>query len=124
MNISALPISGRAFCAIQRISFMQGGDKMEYRITYGEGSIQKQAVRKPQIRLKWKALLPALCALVFAVTLAVPSGRLWLRDLILPGDEEITASALENLAQNLGNGVSVGEAVAVFCDEIIYGEAD
>ena len=93
---------------------------MAYRITYGEGSIQKQSVKLTKIR--WKPILLGICVSALALTLVIPGGRIWLRDLILPGDEEVTAVALEDLAQNLGNGVSLEEAVDAFCYEIIHGQ--
>jgi hypothetical protein len=53
----------------------------------------------------------------------VPQGRLWLRDLLLPGDEEITASALEGMVSDLRAGEPVREAVEAFCREILAGGA-
>ena len=94
---------------------------MAYRITYGENNIQKQHGRK---KIKWKPIVVGILALTLAVTLCIPAGRLWLRDLILPGNEEITAGALENLAEDLENGVSLGDAVDAFCYEIIHGQEE
>lgn len=95
---------------------------MSYRITYGEGRIKKKAVSLPKI--KWKPILVGISAAALAVTLVVPGGRLWLRDLILPGDEEVTVGALEVLVEDLGNGVSLEEAVDAFCYEIIHGQTN
>jgi hypothetical protein len=95
---------------------------MAYRITYGDGNIQKQSVRTRKI--KWKPILVGISVSALAVTLFIPAGRLWLRDMILPGDEQITAGALEDLAEDLGNGVSLGDAVDAFCYEIIHGQED
>jgi hypothetical protein len=95
---------------------------MAYRITYSEGSISKQTVASRKINRK--PILIGIFAGVLALTLVIPAGRLWLRDLLLPGDEDITAGALEALAEDLGDGVSLGEAVDAFCYEIIHGQTD
>ena len=95
---------------------------MAYRITYSEGSISKQTVASRKIN--WKPILIGVFAGVLALTLVIPAGRLWLRDLLLPGDEDITAGALEALAEDLGDGVPLGEAVDAFCYEIIHGQTN
>jgi hypothetical protein len=94
---------------------------MAYRITYGEGTIQKRTVKVPTLR--WKRLMMGIVVSVLAVTLAIPTGRLWLRDLLLPGDEQITAAALESMVEDLRCGEPVGEAVETFCKGILAGGA-
>lgn len=94
---------------------------MGYRITYENGSIRKETVKIH--KLKWKQCLIGMMAAVLAFALMIPGGRLWLRDLILPGDEEITAAALENMVGELRSGEPVGEALEAFCREILAGGA-
>lgn len=94
---------------------------MGYRITYENGSIRKETVKIN--KLKWKQCLIGMIAAVLAFALMIPGGRLWLRDLILPGDEEITAAALENMVGELRSGEPVGEALEAFCREILAGGA-
>ena len=72
-------------------------------------------------RLKWRRWAIAVSAAALAVAMLVPQGRLWLRDLMLPGDEEITAAALEGMVEDLRAGEPLGEAVEAFCKEIIAG---
>ena len=92
---------------------------MGYRITYENGMIHKENIR--QHRISWKWWGAGILAAAVAVTLMVPQGRLWIRDLFLPGDEEITASALESMVADLRAGEPLGEAVEAFCREIIAG---
>jgi hypothetical protein len=90
---------------------------MGYRITYENGVIRKQAVRVRQV--KWKRWGAGAAATGLAIALMFPAGRLRIRDLLLPGDEEITAAALEGMVSDLRAGEPVGEAVESFCREII-----
>lgn len=92
---------------------------MGYRITYENDVIRKSVLRIPCLR--WRRWGIGLGAAALAVSLLIPGGRLWLRDLLLPGDEEITASALESMIADLRSGEPVGEAVEAFCKEIISG---
>ena len=93
---------------------------MAYRITYDQSNVRKKSVRFPRIR--WKRCAVLFSAAVLGLMVIIPAGRMWLRDLLLPGDEEVTAVALEGLAEDIESGVSVGEAVDAFCREIIYAE--
>ena len=72
-------------------------------------------------RGNWKKWGVVAASAAFAVTLMVPQGRLWLRDLILPGDEDVTAAALEGIVSDLRSGEPLGEAVDTFCKEILAG---
>lgn len=74
-------------------------------------------------QIKWKKWGAAFAAAGLAVTLMVPRGRLWVRDLLLPGDEDITAAALEGIVSDLRAGEPLGEALETFCKEIIAGGA-
>lgn len=92
---------------------------MGYRITYENGVIRKQILRIR--RFRWKRWGVGGITAVLALMLMLPDGRLWIRDLLLPGDEEVTAVALENMVSDLRSGEPVGEAVEAFCKEIIAG---
>ena len=59
--------------------------------------------------------------MALAVSLMVPQGRLWLRDLLLPGNEDVTAAALESMVTDLRDGEAIGQAVESFCKEILAG---
>ena len=103
------------------ICYPKGVDDLGYQITYENGTMRKQTLRRR--RIKWKRLGIGLSAAAMAVTMLVPQGRLWLRDLILPGDEEVTAAALEEMVSDLRDGQPIGEVVEAFCREIIAGGA-
>lgn len=92
---------------------------MGYRITYDNGVAKKEVIRAQ--RVNWKKWGVVAASAAFAVTLMVPQGRLWLRDLILPGDEDVTAAALEGIVTDLRSGEPLGEAVDTFCKEILAG---
>ena len=92
---------------------------MGYRITYDNGAIRKQTVRIR--RIKWKRWSAGAVGIVLAVSLMVPQGRLWLRDLLLPGNEDVTAAALESMVTDLRDGEPIGQAVESFCKEILAG---
>ena len=94
---------------------------MGYRIIYDKGTIHKETVRAR--RFRWKRWGIGFAGVALAAALMVPQGRLWLRDLLLPGDEEITASALEGMVSDLRAGEPVREAVEAFCREILAGGA-
>ena len=94
---------------------------MGYRITYENGVIRKQMLRVR--RLRWKRWGAGVAAAGLAVALMLPAGRLWIRDLLLPGDEEITAAALESMVSDLQAGEPMGEALETFCKEILAGGA-
>ena len=74
-------------------------------------------------QIKWKKWGAAIAAAGLAVTLMVPRGRLWVRDILLPGDEDITAAALEGMVSDLRSGEPLGDAVETFCKEILAGGA-
>ena len=94
---------------------------MGYRITYENGVIRKQTLKKR--RIMWKRWSVGTVTAILAIALMVPQGRSWFRDLLLPGDEEVTAAALEGMVSDLRDGQSIGEALETFCKEIIAGGA-
>lgn len=92
---------------------------MSYRIVYGEEPVFKQK----KIRTGRIAAYTAVCLILFAsLTLKFwPSGAELLQEVFLPGDAEVTRHALSNMAENLRAGEAIGDAVAVFCREIVDG---
>lgn len=89
---------------------------MGYRIAYEDSNVIKTPLRRK--RKTWRLLAVAL-ALV--IGLSIPQVRRTLRDIVLPGKEEITAKALGDLVTDLRRGEPFGEAVEAFCLEIIHG---
>lgn len=90
---------------------------MGYRIEYDSGTAVKGAVHRSM--LKTRRILILLTAVVVTAFLVLPTVRRSLRDLLLPGDDTVTAQALQGLVEDLRAGEPVSEAMEVFCREII-----
>lgn len=90
---------------------------MGYRIEYDGGERIYTQLRPKRRRWIGWASVAAVCTL--AVALMIPAVRTALWYWILPGNEQVTASALENLAEDLGAGEKFGTAFEAFCQEII-----
>lgn len=93
---------------------------MSYRIVYGEEPL---CYRRNQLRLRNVARYTLVCIVLFAVLTVGfwPSGRDALLEAILPGDAAVTRQAIVNMAENLKSGEAIGDAVTVFCREIVDG---
>lgn len=55
----------------------------------------------------------------FSAVCMIPQVRAALRDLLLPGDPEVTATALERLVEAVSEGEAIQTALTEFCREII-----
>ena len=98
----------------------KSGENMAYQITYGQTVVKKMNILR--IRFSKQNLLTACCVMLGIVLLAVcvfPQFRIGLRNMILPGDPEITASALENMVDAIGAGESIQTAITDFCRQIL-----
>lgn len=84
---------------------------MGYRIEYGDCPVKGAAGRRFPV---WAILLGVAVAAAL-----IPGVRSWVWHWILPGDGAVTADALGTLVTELQAGEPLGEAVAVFCREII-----
>lgn len=90
---------------------------MGYKIDYSTGDGAKMPVKPKKRRLRrW---LGICCILMILGALVFPKGRRVIRDVILPGDEEVTAEALQCLISDLRAGDEVSEAVTAFCHHVI-----
>lgn len=92
---------------------------MGYRIDY-------QPVRKIRGAEKRRSRRAALTGVffllfLFGVQILWQEGGQVLRGLLFPGDAAVTAAAMEDLVQQLGAGVRVGEALELFCRRIMEG---
>jgi len=85
---------------------------MGYRIVYGKQE-------KKIIPLKRIGAIAA--GIAVSAVLLWPASRSAVTEILLPGDEEITAKALQTMVEDLGEGNGIGEAVTAFCREIIAG---
>lgn len=90
---------------------------MGYRIDYG-GPAGTLRPKKRDWRAVSAVLLVALCVAGAVTVKAV--GLKWVREVLLPGDPEITAAALETMAEDLREGESLRDALTAFCREIMY----
>ena len=91
---------------------------MGYQIRYDAGKAVKTGLkeRKPAAVGMVAAGLVAVCLLV---RLFWPAGMDKLRQMVIPGDPEVTGRAAEQMVSQLHEGVPVGDAVQAFCREIM-----
>lgn len=98
---------------------------MGYQISYGQSGARKTRKSKlPTIMFDKTHLLASCCVLLCILLLAVcviPQFRLFLRNMILPGDPDVTANALEQMVDAIGAGESVQTALTEFCRNILKG---
>ncbi len=93
---------------------------MSYNITYDPQQKKRYpAKRKPSKGPYRAAVLLLLAAL--ALLLANPRLSKPLRNFLLPGDPQVTKTAIDSMAEDLRTGESLGDAVTAFCREIIHG---
>lgn len=91
---------------------------MAYRIEYGSAGNQRKPLHPKPPMPGIKATLFILVLVTGAIAIKVV-GLTWVRDILLPGDPEITATALQNMTDGLRSGESLLDAVTTFCREII-----
>ena len=87
---------------------------MAYKIEYGMGHKVKVKVGKRK-----RFVLPAAVLVAVAMVCGIPQLRTMLWNGLLPGNEEITAAALWDLATDLQAGQGLSEAVTAFCRQIL-----
>ena len=86
---------------------------MGYKIVYAEEP------KKHKLRgKKWIASIAVLLGLIAVKWFGWDEQ---IRQWLLPGDPEVTAMALENMAKLLSDGTSAEQAWTAFCREIIAG---
>lgn len=100
---------------------------MGFQISYGNDPVitYRKSEEKP-MQFRKSRLLKCVCVCFFAllfVCCLIPQVRGWLVHLLLPGDSELTARALENMVFAIEEGIPVREAMVSFCKEIIGGAA-
>lgn len=92
---------------------------MGYKIDYGAFGCKKTALRQKKKRFPVIWILLGF-VLIFAF-LNWNNFKQFVQDLLLPGDCEVTAIAIEAMVMDLKEGVSFSEALSVFCKEILSG---
>lgn len=93
---------------------------MSYFIAYNQDTGAMEIHRKAKKKRKWVRFL--LILVLITAILTFPKTRQTVIRIMLPGDEAVTAQALQSLAENLYRGCPVSEAVDTFCREIIANE--
>lgn len=90
---------------------------MGYKIDYGTCGGAKLPLKKRRFRKKWAMI--GIFAGLLALSMLHSKARLGIRDAVLPGDEAVTAAALQELVADLQAGEDFSGAVTAFCDYII-----
>lgn len=92
---------------------------MAYRIVYGTDKPPKEKSDFSWLQFQ---VITAVFLLLFTLSVRQlwPEGTQKLREILLPDTQSVTQSAFETLAENLASGESIGEAVTVFCQEILH----
>ena len=91
---------------------------MSYQIMY---DFKKGQINKQQNRRKNKRLTVAIIVILLTVILRISSWDNAFWEFLIPGNENITKSALQDFTDSLENGQGFSDAVFVFCDAIIQG---
>ena len=91
---------------------------MPYRITYGPAAAPTDRNQDKPSRLR---LMTAAWLMVFSLLVRIffPAGCIKLRAILLPDPQNVTQVALGGFMNNLRNGEELGDALYVFCKEII-----
>jgi len=106
-----------AFVADQLRKICQGGDRLGYNIRY-ESVFSKEIIQDSERKNKtsrYLTLLTVLCVILFALFSAGKN----VQDLLIPGNAEVTRSAVHGFVDNIREGEQVKDAFAAFCLEII-----
>lgn len=94
---------------------------MSYKIVYGPEMKQEKKLRSSVMGLRTKI---AAFLLLFAVTvrLAWPEGTAVLREILIPTDLTAAEQAFQSMMEDLRRGENLGDAITVFCRQIIENE--
>ena len=90
---------------------------MPYKIQYSPETTQRYPAINVSRQVKWGRWIVAILLI---------GGSVWIRfkgvpDFMIPGDPDITKSAVEMMVSNLRAGVNFADALTVFCKEILDG---
>ena len=91
---------------------------MDYQVEYD--SVGKEEKQKPdRHRVSGVIAVVMVCVLVLGAVTIKTVGLPWVESVLIPGDPEITASAWQQMIEDLRKGGSMTDAVTAFCREII-----
>ena len=108
----AVPVHESCFAAV----FFTGGIYVSYQINYDPSRRRKFYPAK-------RKKIPRWILAVAGIALAVIIFHNELKNILIPGDPQITSAAFSGLTEDLQAGESFKNAVAAFCREIIDGAA-
>ena len=86
---------------------------MGYRINYDEIKIKHEKKQKKKLPLIFA------CTLGLIVGIHLIGGAERIQTALLPGDPDVTRSAIAELVADLGEGESFSDAFSVFCHKIV-----
>ena len=91
---------------------------MGYSIHYSPET-EKKFPKAGKITIRVRKMLAFFFALIILVGTITLHKKGLLRELLIPGDPEITVAAMETMADNLKEGMTLQTAVEAFCMEIL-----
>lgn len=89
---------------------------MGYRIEYDGNMVEKTVLYKKK---RWKLVTWIVAVVAVFGCLLLPRGRELTREVLIPGDDQITIQALERYVDDLKAGTSFVDATESFCREIL-----
>ena len=93
---------------------------MGYQIQYGSTVIKKYLRDNTDPHKSLLLIIEVVClCCILAFSVFQHRDLIW--EWILPGDPQITKAALTTLGENIRYGIPVGDAIEVFCKEILSG---
>lgn len=90
---------------------------MGYQIRYDAGKAVKTGLKERKTSAI--GVLAAGLVVCLVMRLIWPAGVDKLRQMVFPGDPEVTGRAAEQMVSQIHEGVPVGDAVQAFCREIL-----
>lgn len=91
---------------------------MGYQIRYDAGKAVKTGLKERKASAIG-VLAAGLAVVCLLMRLIWPAGVDKLRQMVFPGDPEVTGRAAEQMVSQIHEGVPVGDAVQAFCREIL-----
>lgn len=92
---------------------------MGYKIIYGKCKSAKNKIIHRRKIMKSGTLKLSITVVMIVSILAWPKGRAWVKEVMLPGDNNVTKRALQGLVTDVGDGMALPDALQVFCGEIL-----
>ena len=90
---------------------------MAYSVRYEpEWDLKQSFSRRKIFKRSW---IVGIVLVVFGILSAFSQIRVWLWDILVPGDPKITAQAWSHMIVNISGGESLTDSIVSFCQEII-----